>query len=386
MLFNTKTFIKRLRKPGTPFHQIRLRIKKRLGWLGIPVIEPFTGFSNGREVFIAGNVMEDKGLEKPEAGHKPRANMLAMFKRYVSDEIGGVRIKIKFRDLMDVVESNDLGLFHCRLKLEHPLPDGVYFEKASFELLDKVVENQSSIIAEGRVMVVSGNHSYGVISDIDDTVMVSHSTQILKKLRLMLFKNARTRIPFEGVSAFYRALYKGKGEEHFPNPMFYVSSSEWNIYDLLTDFMEYRSIPSGPLLLRERKHNIFKFWKWSRGNHDHKLEKIRFLFSFFPRLDFILIGDSGQQDPDIYWRIVNEFPNRVKAVYIRCVGKTGNISSTRRTALAMKEKNVPVLLIDNTEEAVRHAISSGFIDEASIPDISRQLRKDHQTSGLFSPE
>lgn len=384
----TKTFRYVLRKAGSPFRRARLWIKKRLGWLGVPTIEPYMGFSNGCDVYISGNVMEDKGLDKPKPGQNLGANMLAMFKRYVSDEIGGVRVKVSFNGKSEVVETNELGIFHCLFRFKEQISANNHFEVVHFELLDEVVENQGDISATGQVLMVSGTLPFGVVSDIDDTVMVSHSTKTLKKLKLMLFKNARTRVPFEGVGAFYRALRKGTEGQKHPNPVFYVSSSEWNLYDLLVDFFEFRKIPVGPLLLQELEHSIFQFWKSGGGNHEHKLEKIRFLFSFFPELDFVLIGDSGQRDPSLYLQAVRECPGRVKAVYIRCIGKAHKNRQTLEIAKEMEKVGVPMLLIDNTEDAARHALMNGFIAPSSMPDIARELQEDHNYSiaDSFHPE
>jgi phosphatidate phosphatase APP1 len=376
----TKTFRYILRKAGSPFRRARLWLKKRLGWLGIPTIEPYLGFCNGQDVYISGNVMEDKGLEKPRPGQSLGSNMLAMFKRYVSDEIGGVRVKVIFHERSQIVETNELGIFHCSFRFDEPVSPDNHFEPVYYELLDEVVENQGEIRATGEVLVVSEKLSFGVVSDIDDTVMVSHSTKTLKKLKLMLFKNARTRVPFEGVGAFYRALRKGGEDQQHFNPVFYVSSSEWNLYDLLVDFFEFRNIPAGPLMLQELEHSIFQFWKSGGGNHEHKLEKIRFLFSFFPKLDFVLIGDSGQRDPSLYLQAARECPGRVKAVYIRCIGKAHKHRQTLEIARQMEQLNVPMLLIDSTEEAARHALMNGFIAPSSMPDIARQLEEDHNFS------
>ncbi|PWD98155.1 App1 family protein [Marinilabilia rubra] len=377
MAIINKTFRYILRKAKSPFRRARLWLKKRLGWLGVPTIEPYMGFSNGRDVYITGNVMEDKGLDKPKPGQRLRTNMLAMFKRYVSDEISGVRVRVSFHDQSEVVETDELGIFHCFFEFDSDLPSEPHFETAYYELLDEVVENQGEIKVEGDILVVSGEAPLGVVSDIDDTVMVSHSTNTLKKLKLMLFKNARTRVPFEGVAAFYRALRKGNLGQKGPNPVFFVSSSEWNLYDLLVDFFEYREIPAGPLLLQELEHSIFQFWKSGGGNHEHKLEKIRFLFSFFPHLEFVLIGDSGQRDPEIYLQAAREYPHRVKAVYIRCIGKAHKNRQTLEVASEMEKLDVPMLLIENTEEAARHALMNGYIDPSSMPDIARQLEEDH---------
>lgn len=373
------TFRYILRKAKSPYKRARLLLKKRLGWLGVPVIIPYMGFSNGLEVYLSGSVMEDKGLEKPKPGQRFSSNMLAMIKRYIGDEIAGVRVKVTFSDKSEVVETNELGIFHCFFNFDTPLLTRLQFEQCRYELIDEVLDNQGSIMAVGDVLMVSDQPSFGIVSDIDDTIMVSHATDTIKKLKLMLFKNAHTRVPFEGVAAFYRALQKGNRGQLGLNPLFYVSSSEWNLYDLLVDFFEFRNIPVGPFLLQELEHSIFHFWKSGGGTHEHKLKKIFFLFSFFKDMDFILIGDSGQRDPQIYLKVAREAPERIKAVYIRCIGKAHENRQIREIAQEMKSMNIPMLLIDDTEEAARHALINGFIDDLSMPDIARQLEKDQRS-------
>lgn len=376
----TKTFRYILRRARSPFRRARLWVKKRLGWLGVPTIEPYMGFSNGHDVYITGMVMEDKGLDKPKPGQKFWVNMLAMLKRYTSDEISGVRVKVAFHEQSQVVETDEVGIFHCYFQFDEGVPALAHFEQSRFELLDEVIDDQGQITATGEVLVVSGKPPLGIVSDIDDTIMVSHSTKALKKLKLMLFKNARTRVPFEGVSAFYRALRDGRTTQEGLNPIFYVSSSEWNLYDLLVDFFEFRDIPAGPLLLQELEHSIFHFWKSGGGTHEHKLNKIRFLFSFFENLEFVLIGDSGQRDPELYLQIARECPKRVKAVYIRCIGRAHKKRQTLEIAGEMKKLGIPMMLIDNTRDAARHALMNGYIDASSMPDIARQLEEDHNFS------
>lgn len=387
MILLSSTFRYILRKAKSPYKRARLILKKRLGWLGVPIIQPYMGFSNGQEVYLSGSVMEDKGLAKPKPEQSLGANMLAMVKRYISDEITGVRVKVSFLDHTEVVETNELGIFHCHIKLDTLRTDQPSFETGHYELLDEVVENQGSVVAEERVLMVSVGRPFGIISDIDDTIMVSHSTNTAKKLKLMLFKNAHTRVPFEGVAAFYRALQKGSAQHQGLNPLFYVSSSEWNLYDLLDDFMAFRNIPAGPFMLQELEHSIFHFWKSGGGTHEHKLKKILFLLSFFKDLDFILIGDSGQRDPELYLKAARQAPGRIKAVYIRSIGKAHKNRHVLDVVQEMKAMNIPMLLINNTEEAARHALLNGYIDPSSMPDIARQVEMDHQNTGLlFNPK
>jgi phosphatidate phosphatase APP1 len=349
-----------------------------MGWLGVPVIVPYMGFSNGREVFINGSVMEDKGLHKPHENQSLATNMLSMLKRYASDEIGGARVEVTFRNHKQHVETNELGIFQYQFSLTNGEISELHFETAHFRLLDRIVEEQPQTEATGKVVMVPELTALGVISDIDDTVMVSHATNALKKLRLMLFRNAHTRVPFEGVAAFYRALQKGRQAKESSNPLFYVSSSEWNLYDLLKDFFAYHTIPEGPLLLQELQHSIYKFWKSGGGTHMHKLQKIGRLFTFFNKLSFILIGDSGQRDPEIYLEAVKKYPNRIKAVYIRSVDKGRKKKKHMEIAKTMAELGVPMLLINDTAEAARHAVKQGFIDAASVPMIEKEAIEDER--------
>ncbi len=373
-----------VKKAKSPLKKIRLYIKQQLGWLGIPKIVPYIGFGNKEEIFITGTVVEDKGLSKPVKGQGFLKNMLAMIKRYVSDEITGVRVKVRFLEQEKIAETNELGLFHCVFKINGEIPAGNW-QEAHYELMEETDPVSDRITARGLVMVLQKTPDFGIISDIDDTFLVSHSTNTMKKLRLMLFKNAHTRIPFEGVAAFYKALQnKEKNNEEeadtLLNPIFYVSSSEWNLYDLLIDFCEYHGIPRGPFLLREMETSIFKFWKSGGGSHDHKFEKIRFIMSVYPDTGFVLIGDSGQHDPEIYTQIVKEHPGRIRSIYIR------NISSAKRekeiTELVeeVKKHNTEMILVKDTEEAARHAIMKGFIDTAMVPSIHIEKEKDKETS------
>ena len=157
-------------------------------------------------------------------------------------------------------ETDEYGFFTFKFNAE----EGCKFVGKSrwltihFELMDTIMEKQPDVYASGEARIISSDEKRIIVSDIDDTVLVSHSTQILKKLRLMLLKNALTRLPFDGVSEFYRDLEKGKtGKEH--HPFFFVSSSEWNLYDLLEDFFNHNQIPKGVFMLRKLNHTIYKF-------------------------------------------------------------------------------------------------------------------------------
>jgi phosphatidate phosphatase APP1 len=125
----------------------------------------------------------------------------------------------------------------------------------------------------------------------------------------VILSNEHTRKPFEGVAAFYRALQKGvSGAE--ANPIFYVSNSAWNLYTLLLEFLNLQNIPFGPLLLRDFGAHLF----FSKDPRSHKKSNIKMILDSFPHLPFVLIGDSGEQDPEIYRDVVKEFPTRIRVI------------------------------------------------------------------------
>ena len=368
-----KPFIKGIKKP---FKVLKVFLKQKAGWLDTPKIVPFKGYGNETDVFIQGMVIEDKGLAKPKDKHRFWTNMLSTIKRFSSDEIPGVKVSATFLGESKTVETDELGYFSFHFQFENKQDDLLTKEWHSihFELLDKIIENQPRIHTTGEVRIVSHRQKRILVSDIDDTIMISHSTRILKKLRLMLLKNALTRSPFQGVSKFYRALTLGK-EEAENNPFFYVSSSEWNLYDLLDDFFHFNHLPKGVFMLRKLKWSIYKFWKSGDGSHEHKFEKIKSLLEFYPEQKFILIGDSGQHDPVIYSRLAFEFPGRIETIFIRKIRKRTFFDGNENIGKKLKEVNTAYYEVKNTHEAALAAVRHGFIDESYFENQTKKARE-----------
>ena len=353
----------------------RYALKKRFGWLRSPIILPYRGFGNRHEIYLKGRVLEDNGLAKPAERNSIWHNIVAMYKRYVSNEIPNVRVKATFNGQAQVVTTNEIGFFEVRFQFATPLPPGKDWVEVQLELLDKVVPDQKQVRAGGPVMLAQKHHQFGVISDVDDTILVSNATNFYKKIKLMLFKNARSRLPFEGVASFYSALQQGPQGSSF-NPLFYVSSSSWNLYDLLVDFCNYQGIPRGPFMLRGSRLDQFTFF--ASIHKEHKMAKIRQILTSFNDLRFILIGDSGQKDAEIYSQVVREFPGRILAVYIRDVSNEERDAAVRAIAGTVHQSGVEMLLVQDTAEAARHAQGRGFIAPEKVPEVEAEKAKDEQ--------
>jgi phosphatidate phosphatase APP1 len=369
---NEKTLQYLEKKNKSLYRKIKLGIKHKFGWLGVPKIIPYRGFGSAENVFITGYLTEDKGLEKPEENNSTWENILAMIKRYSSDEIPGALVEVSLNGEKQQVKTEETGLFRANFS-------GSFIQKEEAQWISYSVklkaQLENELVAGGEILIPGTATDFGVISDVDDTIIVSHATQTLRKLRLMLFHNSRTRKPFPGVDAFYRALYEGF-EGGQSNPFFYVSSSEWNLYDLIEDFCSHNKLPKGVFMLRELKANILKFWKSGGGDHQHKFRKIKTLFEIYPNMSFVLIGDNGQRDPEIYSRIAHEYPDRVKAIYIRTVRKSWKEKRIREMTQELQKVNIQIMFVKDTVEAAYHAAGEKLISSASIEIIRQDAEKD----------
>jgi phosphatidate phosphatase APP1 len=300
-----------------------------------------------------------------------------MYRRYTSDFVPNVKIRATFQEQVKEGYTDDEGYFNFHFEPREPLPEKNDWFDVHFKLLDKVVRKQKPVETSGKVMVSELNSQFGIISDVDDTILVSRATTLIRKLRLLLLKNAHTRLPFEGVAAFYHALRKGNNNTSF-NPIFYVSSSSWKLYDLLIEFAAKRGIPPGPFLLRASRIDHYRFISNIHGNH--KLKKIEHIMSTYSKIKFILIGDSGQKDPEIYDQVVKDYPGRVEAIYIRDVSKEGRDLEVKKLAENLLNEGIEMVFVQDTEEAARHALEKGYISEAGLREIVGEKARDEHYS------
>jgi phosphatidate phosphatase APP1 len=176
----------------------------------------------------------------------------------------------------------------------------------------------------------------------------------------MFTKNPRRRKTFADVVKYYHLLSMAHTEPTLPNPFFYVSSSEWNLYDDLNEFFKHNGLPKGAFLLNKIKkwHQLFKTGK---TKHEDKLRRIDRILKVFPKQRFVLLGDNSQKDPEIYATIANKYPDRIAAIYLRNISSTKELA-TLRLLTSIQNKEIHTCLFKHTEEAILHAKLIGFID------------------------
>lgn len=352
----------------------RLRARQRQGWLKPIQIMPFLGYGNSSKGILSGRVLEKKYLGSPCEDAPWWENLKATFNRMNSNEIPHARVRARCNGRGFETETDEEGYFVFELAFDETQAGAAGWQAIPLELIEPVVPAQDPVSAMGQILVPAAPMDFVVVSDIDDTIVRTYATDFLRMVRVTFLNNVRTRIPFAGVSAFYEALQKGPAGIS-QNPIFYVSSSSWNLYDLLLDFLDLHRIPRGPLLLRDWGLDENQF---IASGHGHKLEKIEHLLEFYPNTGFILIGDSGQDDPKLYAEAVRRYPGRVLAIYIRDVHPL-NRAATLEFARQAQELGTEMLLVTDTEPAARHAAGRGLIRLPEVQQVQQQKQDDTLT-------
>lgn len=348
------------------FDEIKAVIKQRLGTNASMQIVPYRSYGTPNRIYVKGRVLEDKRIKKATDGDSLFINILNMYKRFESDEVPGIEVALAIKSETHTTVTDHEGYFIFNINPAEPLVTEQLYYTLPLELTDG--NNNVAVTATAEIMIPPADAEYGIISDIDDTIIKTGATSLLEMGKTVLLSNAKTRLPYKAVSEFYKGLQLGRNGKR-NNPFFYVSSSPWNLYDLIIDFMDIHSIPHGPLLLRDFGIRSETFMT---GDYlGHKFKEIKQVFEIYPNLNFILIGDSGEEDPIIYYEVVKHFPGRVLAVYIRDVNHTEKKKIAEDISVKLALLNVPMLLTEHSAEAAAHAYKAGFIFKEAVESTAK---------------
>lgn len=356
----------------TYFDEFKVRFLRPLDHSNLMIV-PYVGHGNRRRIELRGRVLENRGIESAKDNDTIWKNLVNMYRRFDSHEVRHAVIEADFQGQKKQSTANNEGFFDILFEFDEPLGLTETFVDMTLTLVDcpTCPDDFETVTNTASIIIPPITAEFGIISDLDDTVIQTNVTNILKMARNTFFKNSRTRLPFEGVAAFYKALQHGTNQGF--NPIFYVSNSPWNLYDLLRDFFEVRGIPLGPFFLRDLgltpNHWIAK------PGFKHKLSVIQKLLALHPDLPFILIGDSSEHDAEIYAEAIKRHPDRILAAYIRDVTRDDDAD---RVVLDLAEKStdVPIMLVPDTVAAARHAVEQGYIPADFLNDIQEQKEQD----------
>lgn len=279
-------------------------VNKWLSWSDDPYLKVYRGIGSEKIVLIHGQLFKGLSLEREKPSKRVFRNALEMLKRFVISPWPERRVSIELDGKTYFTETDETGYFS--IEIQQSLSAGWNEFTVVFGTGDDRVQKNGEVFID--------DIKNALISDIDDTILVSHATSPLKKLYLLITRNHEQRKPFEGIAASYCEMAEKNVN------FFYVSSSEWNLYDFILSFCEHHNFPKGVFFLQDIKR-WKELIKSGGGDHQHKEDKIRFLLHLFPNMKVHLVGDSGQKDIFIYQRIAEAFPKQVRSVHIRDVRK-----------------------------------------------------------------
>ena len=281
--------------------------------------------STGKWVItIQGHIFE------PSAGSVKRRALIAGFETYtgstvqdedefwrrirplVSDDEGGEKVKIKLgKRTYTLPESSAGGRITGKLTLNDSDAQQL-MDTAGWITYSATSENNRIFTGKIRLIQTEG---LSIISDIDDTIKI---TEVYKGGKTMLINTfSRPLQAAPGMSAFYSKLNKSGTRFH------YLSGSPWQLFPLLDEFLAVNSFPAGSFNMKEFRANPTspEFWDFiaSGSTEEFKKDVIKELMTSYPARQFILIGDSGERDPEIYGWAAGAYPNQVREIYIRNV-------------------------------------------------------------------
>lgn len=359
------------------FDTLKFQIKKKFNLFDPIFIYPYRSYGYNGKIMLKGRVLErERVVHDDDVEDSLFRNIHRFYKRYESDEIPGVTLELHYKGRRYEATTDDEGFYNLEISYNKS-EDHPFWDNVDLKIVDTPAELKGDMTATGEVMLPDLESNFGIISDVDDTIIESHATNLWLKIKTLAFSHANSRIAFPGVASLYRALVKQK-ENRYKNPLWFISGSSWNLYDLLNRFCQDKNIPKAPFLLRELDIDAEKIIK--RDAMTYKLDHLRPLMKLTDPLPFILIGDSGQKDPEIYAKLAEEYPGRIKAIYIRDVTPDKRDKEVQKIAEELKSKKIDMILASDSLEAAKHAMKNNWISQKDFREVEQEIKEEKKES------
>lgn len=334
--------------------------EKLFGWIRLthrPVVKVYHGYGGSGQLVVFGHVLAISPLPRKKYHRNIWTNTLALIRLFMVKPLPSARVELRFKELMLQNTAEKDGFFRFQWRPDTMPAPG--WHEVEVHLAEGVVKKYYGHVQGKGEIYVPYSKQYAIISDIDDTFLISHSSNFRKRMYVLLTENAYSRKPFEGVVKHYQALGFAGTTAQEPNPFFYVSSSEWNLYDYIRDFSHKNELPRGVFLLSQLK-TFSELTKTGQNRHTTKFARIVRILDSYPQQDFILLGDDSQHDPMIYASVVEHFRDQIRAVYLRNVFEK-NLVKVKECIHKMEEAGIPVCHFKNSSEALAHSAKIGLV-------------------------
>lgn len=330
------------------------------------VVVPYRGFGTGDKIYLRGSVIEESKLEQPSEAGGLLEDLAVTARRFLAEEIMGATVTVRYGGETVTCTTDSDGFFFAELDVK----TGHGWQDATVTLDDFPGREQDAVSVPGAFLVPRPEARFGVISDLDDTVIRTGLAEPLKNIATIIESDAEARVAFPGLAPLYQALERGGGQEAV-NPVFYVSSGSWKLYDLIVRFKQINGIPRGPMFMDDWGLDETRWFKSSHGKH--KTASIDRIMATYPDLGFILVGDSGQHDAEIYAQAVRTHGDRVKAIWIRDVSGDARDAEVRKVIDIAAAAGVAVFAEENLAQAAADAARRGWITDADLAVVLSEI-------------
>jgi phosphatidate phosphatase APP1 len=267
----------------------------------------YDAWGSADRVEIDGRVIERESSSQSKESDAWWRNLLRNVRIIKNSDREGVAFALKIGENDVRAASGAEGYFQISSTLAKPLTAGWHVTAAQ--------GLQQADTGEGRLLMIPTRNTFGVISDIDDTVVVSEVLDKSKLIANTFLNNPLQRKTFPGTAGFYKKLL-AQNPELGAAPMFYLSASPRQLAENIAEFLAHNDFPKGVVITKQvngdNRDPLLDQQKYKIG----KIEKI---FKSLPWVRFTLVGDDGERDPETYHEIQQRYPARVVAVYIRKV-------------------------------------------------------------------
>ncbi len=317
----------------------------RRGWW--PTVVGYAGYGAPGWVRVLARVL----LNRPGA-EVTSSELRRGWRSFVTVPVVDATIIVRAGNVEHVLQSDRGGYIDARLECDLP----VGWQEVSFRIADPRIQPEAGgTYGEGAgpaghaqqlehddtphwtsapVIIIDPATRFGIISDVDDTVMVTTLPRAMLAAWNTFVLNENARRQVTGMSVLYERL----AHQHPQAPFIYLSTGAWNVAPTLTRFLSRNLYPRGPLLLTD--------WGptsngWFRSGQQHKRRSLRRLADEFPDIRWILIGDDGQHDPDIYSEFARSHPGHVAAVAIRTLSPSEQVLASGLPVPMDQAKSVP---------------------------------------------
>jgi phosphatidate phosphatase APP1 len=278
---------------------------RRRGWS--PRVVPFTGYGAA----VPGGQGWVRVLARAVLAPKP-GSMLAReaarwWRQFLSLSAAGAPVSVRIGEVTHEVLTDRGGYVDVVLPADLP---------AGWHDVGIAVAGRPEALA--RVRVVGPGERLGVVSDIDDTVMITALPRPLLAFWNTFVVEESKRRPVPGMAELYHRLRAADPDAL----VVYLSTGAWNVALPIARFLDRHGYPPGPLLMTD--------WGptpegWFRSGRAHKRRELRRLVGELPQLRWVLVGDDGQHDPQLYEELADESPDAVRMVLIRELSATQQV-------------------------------------------------------------